>query len=663
MYKNKFKKIIGASLCTTMLLTSTIFAKEFKDVQKGGPYGWAYSYIDEMSDKGVIEGYPNGNYEPDRAVSFQEVLKLIMGVINAPSSEVTKAVQRYGSDLSYYGIDGWAKEAAAIAIEKDVITLDTVKEAQSKGFIDSENIIYPDRNTIAVYYARALRLSSSGDESYLRHEDKDKIPSTTRGYLASLVKAGIFSSTGSDGKFEGTRHIRRSEMAKITKLSYDYSKSAALNTETKTITGKVVLPVNINNVKTIIIEKDGSNHQFKVDSSTTYKMNNSTVKFEDLKKDQEVKITYVQDSDSTVEGLAKTVEVTSSSKDLIGYVTSKGTDSISISYRNNDKDVDLSKDTKISTTTSGTFKFASNAKIYRLGKQASLNDIYYDDIIEFKTDSSGNISEADILPKSGQVTGTVVSIASASTQTNNRESITLRLDNNKDYTFYGSYSSVSNPFYSTSLFKDIRTGERVTFSTNYKFITSTSARPQNVLVGEITDAYLSSYNYSRYDDRTGEIKFKSAYSTNTYYLTKDTKYKFGNSSLYTASPSVYQLKGLKCEIEINGDRVVEIRETNQGSQIDIIAQVTKIETDYAFSTTRYTYTIKTINSNNSNVSKNDEFRITREGNYPEFSWYDILRVRGLKDSSGSGLSTVSIDKIDNTGRFVSDYYYDFNRYY
>lgn len=87
-----------------------------------------------------------------------------------------------------------------------------------------------------------------------------------------------------------------------------------------------------------------------------------------------------------------------------------------------------------------------------------LSDVSYDDIFEFKTDNSSNITEANVYPKNGQVTGTVYS--AASTATNNRESITLKLDDNKNYTFYGSYSSYSNPFNYNSIFKDLRTGEK-----------------------------------------------------------------------------------------------------------------------------------------------------------------------------------------------------------
>ena len=642
MIRKNFKKALGVSLCATILLSNSVFAKEFKDVTKNGPYGWSYSYIDELSDKGVIDGYPNGNFEPDRAVSFEETLKLLKGVINAPQDEVNKAVEKYGDDLTKIGVASWSKESVALAIERDIITLDTVKEAKQKGFINPDNPVFPDRNTISVYFARALKLPANGDQSYLRHDDKDKIPASTKGYLASLVKAGIFSSTGSDGKFEGERHIRRSEMAKITKLSYDYSKAEGLNTETKTMTATVILSTNINNQDTIIVESNNKRYQFRVNSSTIYKQGETSLKFSDIKPDQELKITYATLSDKTAEGLAKTIEITNSKVDLIAYVRGVSNDSVTLNYSSN-KDVDLSKDARFTTNKTETFKADSNSKIYKYGQLIKLSDLYVDDIVEFKADKNNIIKEAQVYPKSTSVSGTITSISGA-TSANTREKITIKLADNKNYTFYGN-SNQNDPWFNNSLFKDLKTGQNVTLSLNYKFVTSIGDQKQDNY-GKIENA--SMYVSKRNDGRIGEISFKTNNGRNVYYITDQTIFRTQRfNNLRLSQINERDLVGLTGKISLRGNDVTEFIEVDSSQRFDAIAKVIDTRTLYNFGQSEYEYTIEIVNPGRSSSMKKGEEYVFSSNSI--LSKYDYLRITGYKEYSniyGNQLTNVQVKVVD-----------------
>ncbi|WP_019131641.1 S-layer homology domain-containing protein [Peptoniphilus obesi] len=642
MIRKNFKKALGVSLCATILLSNSVFAKEFKDVTKNGPYGWSYSYIDELSDKGVIDGYPNGNFEPDRAVSFEETLKLLKGVINAPQDEVNKAVEKYGDDLTKIGVASWSKESVALAIERDIITLDTVKEAKQKGFINPDNPVFPDRNTISVYFARALKLPANGDQSYLRHDDKDKIPASTKGYLASLVKAGIFSSTGSDGKFEGERHIRRSEMAKITKLSYDYSKAEGLNTETKTMTATVILSTNINNQDTIIVESNNKRYQFRVNSSTIYKQGETSLKFSDIKPDQELKITYATLSDKTAEGLAKTIEITNSKVDLIAYVRGVSNGSVTLNYSSN-KDVDLSKDSRFTTNKTETFKTDSNSKIYKYGQLIKLSDLYVDDIVEFKADKNNIIKEAQVYPKSTSVSGTITSVSSA-TSANTREKITIKLSDNKNYTFYGN-SNQNDPWFNNSLFKDLKTGQNVTLSLNYKFVTSIGDQKQDNY-GKIENA--SMYVSKRNDGRIGEISFKTNNGRNVYYITDQTIFRTQRfNNLRLSQINERDLVGLTGKISLRGNDVTEFIEVDSSQRFDAIAKVIDTRTLYNFGQREHEYTIEIVNPGRSSSMKKGEEYVFSSNSI--LNKYDYLRITGYKEYSniyGNQLTNVQVKIVD-----------------
>ncbi|RVU54803.1 S-layer homology domain-containing protein [Anaerosphaera multitolerans] len=649
MNNKKITKAISLGLCAVLLIPSAVYAKEFKDVKKSEGYGWAYDYIDEMSDKGVIEGYPDNTFKPDKAVNFEETLQLLKGIINPSKDEVKKAVEKYGEACEKYGVSSWAKEAVAIGIDKNIITEDTLKEAQSKGFIDSKNLVYPNRNTIAVYFGRGLNLSSSGDVDVLKHKDIDKIPASTKGYLASLVEAGIFSATGSEGNFDGDRYIRRSEMAKITKLSYDYkTKAGSVSTETKDATGTVVLTTDINNLETIIIEKDSKRSQFRVNTSTTFKMNDKSAVFSDIKSGQEVKITYTESSDSTITGIAKTVEVTNSSKDLIGYITATNSNGITVKYTTNKDNLDI-KSEDINTTDSGLFELASNAKIYELGKEVQARDLTLDSLVEFKTDSSGKVTDIISFPKTGTVTGEVISISSTSGN-DSKETIRLKLSNGKTYTFYGNYIRSGN----SRLFDDIRVNDKVTLTTNYKNISRVGEKGENLNIGRIVSVYRGSSS----GNRVGEIVLEDTNGNrNTYYLTDATSV-YDYNGIKRAQMDLDSLEGMTVELDLDGSRVLKIKEIDEGSIFDTVAQVIDIQVKSgAMGSTTKTYTIRVVNDGKKgDLRQGEVFTFDADVNYDR---YTIIRIAGYKVNGDLG--SVTIDEIAKEKEIVDYYDYDTGR--
>ncbi|MGO1580709.1 MAG: S-layer homology domain-containing protein [Peptoniphilaceae bacterium] len=641
MYNKKLARALSISLCAVVLAPSAIYAKEFKDVKKDGPYGWAYSYIDTLSDAKVIDGYPDGSYKPEAAVSFEEIHQLIKGIINPSKDEIKAAVDKYGKDIDSYGVASWAKEAIAISLDRNVITLNTLKQAKDKDFIGkTSDLVYPDRNTIAVFYARALNLSAAGDESLLRHEDKTDIPASTRGYLASLVKAGIFASTGSNGKFEGNRAIKRSEMAKITKLSYDYARTQGLNAKEETKKGKVLLATSINDIDSIIVEVDKTRMQFKVNSNTVYKMGDKTVKFSDIKIDQEVKITYLTSNEENIAGIAKTVEITNSAKDLIGYVTSTDKDSLKIDYVENDKKIDFSKDDKIKTDKNSSFELASDLKIYKLGEKVKLSSVEKEDLVEFKTDNSGKISEIKVFPRRGNVKGRIVTI-NASTSSKERENITLRLDDGKDYVFYGNYGDRDNPFNYRSAFKDLSVGDKVSLKTNYKTISGIDDNNE-IETGTVTDVEF--YSRSYYYNEKGRITLDTVDGRKRFYLMDNTEYidKYGNRN-----PQIREsyLEDKHVELKLDGDKVIRLTEVDKKDLIDAKLQVMDIEiiSNRNWPGAVRRYKLKTIASYNSNLSYGTTMTIDTNENYDR---YDVLRVKGYisRDGNGENLKTEIVER-------------------
>ena len=72
------KKLITVLLTISMLISvfcPIAFAKSFSDVPQDH---WAFKYVDELSNSGVINGYEDGTFRPNGNVTKAEFVKLLM---------------------------------------------------------------------------------------------------------------------------------------------------------------------------------------------------------------------------------------------------------------------------------------------------------------------------------------------------------------------------------------------------------------------------------------------------------------------------------------------------------------------------------------------------------------------------------------------------------
>ncbi len=72
------KKFITLFLAVSMMISifsPIVFAKAFSDISESH---WAFKYVNELSDKGVINGYEDGTFKPEGNVTNAEFIKLLM---------------------------------------------------------------------------------------------------------------------------------------------------------------------------------------------------------------------------------------------------------------------------------------------------------------------------------------------------------------------------------------------------------------------------------------------------------------------------------------------------------------------------------------------------------------------------------------------------------
>lgn len=226
------KKLFIYALTVLLLIPTFVTAKTFSDVDQTGGFSWIYKEVSYLADENILDGYPDGTFKPNKPVSFLEVSQIMFKVLRPSSVEVSEALSAYGSVCNKYDVPEWAKTAVAYMLKRGAYTEATLNEAKRLNMINGS--VYPDRNSVTVYIGRALGFTPEIKDSLLFHNDLSEIPQMVREYLSSLVRENIYSSTGSDGFFNGKKFIRRSEMAVISykTLNYLNTKGASENTVT-----------------------------------------------------------------------------------------------------------------------------------------------------------------------------------------------------------------------------------------------------------------------------------------------------------------------------------------------------------------------------------------------------------------------------------------------
>ncbi len=613
----KTNKILALSLAVAMLPTFS-FAKQFSDVASTGTYKWAYSAIDELSNKNIIAGFNDGTYKPENLVSLPQTMSLLKGIINPSDDEVTKARNTYGKDLLNLGLDTWAIDAAAVCLQNNVISMGQLQSAKQNDQIGPGSKVYPARADIAVFYAKALGLSRNSDISNLKHKDISNLPIERKEYLSALVKAGIFSSTGSNGNFNGNKGIRRAEMAIITKAAYDYKAKI----QVVTAKGEVILASSTNGLNRFIIKDGKDTYSFEYNNGTKFTINGTVVDSSKLKEGQFVEVKYQKGVGEGVNGTATEITIKDVVTQYIGYVSSIYSNQVKVKYTDNSSAIDLKASDNISTSKEATFTLATNPEISILGITSPLSYVKEGDMVEFNLDPQGYLTKMVVTPKNGQISGVLKEIGTVDASKLLRE-ITVTLKDSKDYKFYVRLdSNLKN-----SEIDNLKVGNTINTYTNYRFI----GDKRNIVGNNVAFGTVSDF---RYDNQNNLDRiYLSEYGTRNggyYTLAQNATITVDNRNYSVSqfkSQNFYNLERSYALVETNGSYATRITFYNNSSNegiYDVYAsydrqlQNTSNSVDFKiYSSTKLsgkdfdlknrTFTVTGLNSQNYSIFNNNRF--------------------------------------------------------
>ena len=172
---------------------------------------WAFSYIGDMVQRGVLNGYPDGNFYPNNTVTRAEFAKIMVGAAQIP---VYQPGYKYFQDVE---VDAWYApyvHSAYPFLSGYVYRTGRYYKPNDAALREDIAVALVKLKGYDISYATTSTLSDKFD-------DISSISNDARPYVAVAVERGLVSGYG-DRTFRGQNTISRGEAAAMLWRAYQY---------------------------------------------------------------------------------------------------------------------------------------------------------------------------------------------------------------------------------------------------------------------------------------------------------------------------------------------------------------------------------------------------------------------------------------------------------
>lgn len=204
------KKLTSLLLTIAMLISITASAlaagndypQKFWDVPKDH---WAFSYIAELTNRGVINGYDDGSFQPNNTVTRAEWSKIMVGAAGLPATDNNV----YFNDMQNH----WS--------------IPYVNAARHYLTAYADNTYRPDQATVREDVTMALVKLKGYDTSNVNYSvlskftDTDSISNNMKAYVAVAIEKGLIDGFD-DNTFRGQATLTRAEAATLLWRAFQY---------------------------------------------------------------------------------------------------------------------------------------------------------------------------------------------------------------------------------------------------------------------------------------------------------------------------------------------------------------------------------------------------------------------------------------------------------
>ena len=315
------KKVLStiAVLLSFIVMAQSALAVNFSDLTK--EWDWASDYIYEMADMGIITGYPDGTFMPQKSVTNQEAIALfarVMGSSDETNSEIVDlAYEMYADDLEKY--DTYAEKEVAFLLYRGVLKISELEKYIGKSTKNEPLKRYEAAVLITKIFGAEDEVKSSIMID-LNFADTSDIPIDYRGYVHFANEKGIMQGMG-DNIFSPLTDVRRSEIAV---MLYKVMKQLDYTYITSVLTSFDAVARNIT-----IKDEDSQATLIGVSRDVIYRVEGSLTQLKDLPTGVEALITFSGDSVAFVDITVATPDETITGL-FSGYSNKNGVISIDV---------------------------------------------------------------------------------------------------------------------------------------------------------------------------------------------------------------------------------------------------------------------------------------------------------------------------------------------
>ncbi len=159
---------------------------------------WAEEFIAGLAQQGLVSGYPDGSFKPDRQITRAQYAALLVKAFN-PSPK------RQANTFKDVGADFWAAEVIEKAYRAEFLS----------GFPD--NTFLPNENTqkvqVLVSLVNGLGLSGSTTGALSKYEDRNSIPDYAKDEVETATAKGLVINHPNPRQMKPTASATRAEVA------------------------------------------------------------------------------------------------------------------------------------------------------------------------------------------------------------------------------------------------------------------------------------------------------------------------------------------------------------------------------------------------------------------------------------------------------------------
>ena len=195
------KKIV-CLIAAVLLLAQSAYAKDasdypqkFWDVSKDH---WAFAYIADLADRGVINGYEDGSFKPSKTVTRAEWSKIMVDAAGVQVSDNNV----YFTDMANH----WANKYVNAA--RNYLTGYTDGSYRPNQAATREDV------TVAMVRLKGYDLSEVDYSNLSKFTDVDSISNSAKGYVSVAIQNNLISGF-EDNTFRGQDTLTRAEAATL----------------------------------------------------------------------------------------------------------------------------------------------------------------------------------------------------------------------------------------------------------------------------------------------------------------------------------------------------------------------------------------------------------------------------------------------------------------